>query len=81
MNDEQQNFWKQYDKEHRFCPSCGCVRIHQQLACRYGDKDDNGAFCQCGWKGIVHDLTKTRIPNACNCDRCVELIIKGDFER
>ncbi len=74
-------YTKEYRDKHRFCPKCGCVRISQQLACCQGDIDDNGAFCNCGWKGIVHDLLAIRPPKACSCERCVQLIIDGEFEQ
>ena len=72
---------EEYRKQHRFCPKCGCVRVMQTLACRYGAIDTNQAFCNCGWKGIAHGLTSIRVANACSCDKCVELIIDGEFEQ
>ena len=72
---------EEYRKKHQFCPKCGCTSISQKLAAGFDDKDENGARCRCGWTGIVHDLTATRIPNACNCDSCVQKVIDGEFEQ
>jgi len=69
---------EEYRKAHRFCPKCGCSRICTTLACFYGDADENGARCNCGWHGIVHDLIawEQAKSKSCGCDKCVEMAIK-----
>ena len=59
---------KAYYNNHRVCPHCGGEKNTQTLMAFIWDcdqknhphEDRNKVYCQCGWKGIVHDL-KPRI--------------------
>jgi hypothetical protein len=55
------DFREQYDKLHAVCPVCksasievscvGCLMDNLETA-----RDANRAQCECGWRGIVHDM-------------------------
>lgn len=54
-----------YYQEHSYCPRCGgnsystdYVGYIMIFGKEESYKDENRAYCICGWKGIVHDLTK-----------------------
>lgn len=61
---EYDEFISQYDDQHTYCPECGGENISHTLKgimlpddhSKY--RDTNRATCQCGWEGIVHDLTE-----------------------
>jgi hypothetical protein len=55
----------QYYIDHAICPSCGNDEI--ETTCigsifymQSGFRDENKAKCQCGWRGIVHELQKQK---------------------
>ena len=52
-----------YYEQHRFCPSCGSDGITQKTAGYLGDEDYNAAGCDCGWRGVVHDLIAVKVPD------------------
>lgn len=50
-----------YRRKHKSCPECSKVARSVQTNMVYLDdkgegKDDNSAWCECGWRGIVDDL-------------------------
>jgi len=46
-----------YYKQHLCCPRCGGRSITRNTLSSTGELlDRNNAVCDCGWKGIVHDL-------------------------
>jgi len=47
-----------YCKQHKCCPRCGGQSITRTLSGNISEPlaDRNSAVCDCGWKGIVHDL-------------------------
>lgn len=54
---------KEYHNSHRNCPECGSLPSYStymgyilDLRCPQNYKDLNTVKCDCGWKGIVHDL-------------------------
>ena len=58
-------FMAQYKIDHEVCPECRKREYRSTLMCFvfYSDdpdsyQDQNDVSCNCGWKGIVHDLVK-----------------------
>lgn len=49
---------EKYYKQHQCCPRCGGQSITRTLSGNISEPlaDRNSAVCDCGWKGIVHDL-------------------------
>lgn len=55
---------EKYNQLHRCCPECGGTNNWQTLVgfvMKHGHEEDykdlNDVHCQCGWKGLVHDMT------------------------
>jgi hypothetical protein len=48
-----------YYLKHKCCPKCGSTHLLTTLVGYIGD-DRNSAVCDCGWKGIVHDLVEEK---------------------
>ena len=53
-----------YYQQHKCCPKCGNDKIDKTTIGfiftgldAFGKEDDTKAKCQCGWIGIVHNLT------------------------
>jgi len=65
MGRDRETFFKRYNAAHRRCPECGSTHNTQTLVAKVLDlenkdsyRDTNNAICvDCGWNGIVHDLT------------------------
>lgn len=56
-----------YHRMHCVCPKCGGKEIESTTigyVIHDADtgRDENPAFCRCGWKGIVHDLLPSVFP-------------------
>lgn len=64
-------FKKRYYKKHSHCPACGSTSysstyVDYIVTVRNGEEgaevddsfaDKNQVTCECGWQGIVHDLS------------------------
>lgn len=55
-----------YYSNHLYCPQCGGENYMYTMVGYVFEKletykDKNRVTCPCGWKGIVHDLTRTKI--------------------
>ncbi len=54
----------QYYIDHAICPACGYAEFETTcigyIFMPSGFRDENRVTCQCGWRGIVHDLQKQK---------------------
>lgn len=65
--------YRAYRKLHERCPQCGgnniettCVGYIMADPSTYENR--NRATCQCGWRGVVHDMVPEKIESGCADD-------------
>lgn len=74
-DEEYKIFIKEYKRNHKACPECGCTHTEQTLAgytyiSSNVYKDENDAKCiACGWRGIVHNLKPEAMSKSYSSER------------
>jgi hypothetical protein len=65
--------YRQYGELHKCCPQCGgknicqtCIGYVMTDPSKYEDR--NQATCQCGWRGVVHDMVPEKSESGCADD-------------
>ncbi len=55
MTDYTKKITPEYCKQHAVCPECG-NGVGTALFNYIYEPDRNSCWCNCGWRGICHDL-------------------------